>query len=149
MHFTIQRRCAQSRRLQAAWTLFTGAVLIGLMLLGAGCSLFGSNGGGDTTAPTAPNNLEGTSGNSQIELDWSEADGAETYNVYRSIESTGGAEGSPLKSGIGGASYTDESAENRTTYYYRITSVSPEGEESGASNEIEQTPFSSPPENRP
>ena len=41
----------------------------------------------------------------------------------------------------------DETAENGTKYYYRVTTVNPEDEESAASNEVERTPFSDP--NRP
>jgi fibronectin type 3 domain-containing protein len=93
-----------------------------------------------------PSGLTGTSGDSQIELNWSEAAGAATYNVYRSTTSTDGAEGDPLDSGISETSYTDDSAENGTNYYYRVTSVNPEEEESSASNEVEKTPFDDPPD---
>ncbi len=94
---------------------------------------------------SSPGGLEGTSGDSQVELSWEAAAGAETYNVYRSTSSTGGAEGNPLATGVSGPSYTDESAENGTKYYYRVTSVNPSGAESSASSEIEKTPFSEPP----
>jgi fibronectin type 3 domain-containing protein len=97
-------------------------------------------------APFAqPTGLEGTSGDSQIELSWEAAAGAETYNVYRSAESGVDASGSPLEEGISDTSYTDESAENGTTYYYVITSANPNGEESSSSSEVEKTPFADPP----
>jgi len=99
--------------------------------------------------PFAPaRELAGTSGDSQIQLDWSEGTGAEAYNVYRSETSTDGASGAPLASAVSNTSYTDTGAENGTTYYYRVTSVNPEEVESSASNEVEKTPFDSPP-NRP
>jgi fibronectin type 3 domain-containing protein len=96
----------------------------------------------------APSALAGTSEDAQIQLGWSGGAGAEAYNVYRSERSTDGASGDPLASGVSSTSYTDESAENGTTYYYRVTSVNPEDAESSASNEVEKTPFSDPP-NRP
>lgn len=94
----------------------------------------------------SPSELEGTSGNSQIELDWSEAAGAETYNVYRSTTSTSGAEGTPLASAVSETTYSDATVENGTKYYYRVTSVNPEEEESPASGEVSKTPFSDPPD---
>lgn len=94
----------------------------------------------------APSALAGTSEDSQIQLDWSGGAGADAYNVYRSERSTDGASGDPLASGVSSASYTDESAENGTTYYYRVTSVNPEDAESSASNEVEKTPFDDPPD---
>lgn len=94
---------------------------------------------------TNPTELEGASGGSQIELDWNAAAGAAFYNVYRSTESTGGVEGNPLATSISDPGFTDDTAENGTKYYYRVTSVNPEDEESSASNEVEKTPFSDPP----
>jgi hypothetical protein len=94
----------------------------------------------------APSGLEGTSRDSEVALSWDAAAGAETYSVYRSTSSTGGAEGEALATGIAETSFADSTAENGTKYYYRVTSVNPNGEESGASNEIEKTPFSDPPD---
>ncbi len=97
--------------------------------------------------PFAPaSGLAGTSGDSQIQLEWSGAAGAEAYNVYRSESSTDGASGDPLASAVSDPRYADTSAENGTTYYYRVTSVNPENAESSASNEVEKTPFDDPPD---
>ncbi len=93
----------------------------------------------------APSGLEGTSRNSEVTLSWDEAAGADTYNVYRSTSSTDGAEGEPLATGVAETSYADTTAENGTKYYYRVTSVNPNGTESSASGEVEKTPFSEPP----
>jgi len=105
-----------------------------------------SDGSGEiaSTPFTAPTELTGTSGNSEIELDWSAATGAANYSVYRSTSSTDGAAGDPLTTGVSQAAYTDTTAENGTKYYYRITSVNPEDEESDASEEVTKTPFSDP-----
>jgi fibronectin type 3 domain-containing protein len=66
--------------------------------------------------------------------------------VYRSASSTDGAEGEPLATGVAETSYSDSTAENGTKYYYRVTSVNPNGAESDASSEVEKTPFSDPPD---
>lgn len=65
--------------------------------------------------------------------------------VYRATSLTEDAEGSPLESDIPDASHVDDSAENGTKYYYRVTSVNEDGDESGPSNEVSKTPFSDPP----
>ena len=52
----------------------------------------------------------------------------------------------PVAEGETGTSHTDIDAENGTTYYYRVTSVNAEEAESSASNEVEKTPFSDPPD---
>lgn len=96
----------------------------------------------------APSGLEGTSRDSEIALSWDAAGGAETYNVYRSTSSGVDVSASPLDTGISSSEYTDETAENGTKYYYRVTSVNPGGAESEASGEVEKTPFADPP-NRP
>ena len=98
-------------------------------------------------APFAPaSGLEGTSGDSQIELSWDAAAGAETYNVYRDTTSGVEASSSPLMEGVGETTFTDGSAENGTTYYYVVTSVNPNDAESPTSGEVEKTPFSDPPD---
>ncbi len=104
--------------------------------------------GSDETPSTPfvkPANLEGNSGDSQVGLTWSAAAGAETYNVYRSGSSTDGATGDPLTTGVSDSTYVDSTAENGTKYYYRVTSVNPEDEESPASNEVGKAAFAEPP----
>ena len=89
--------------------------------------------------------LSGTSGDGQIELDWSDAAGAETYEVYRSSSSsTDPSSNSPLATGVSDPAYTDSGAQNGTTYYYVVTSVGADGSESDPSNEVSKTPFSEP-----
>ena len=93
----------------------------------------------------APSGLEGTSQDSEVALSWDAAAGADTYSVYRSTSSTDGAEGEPLATGVAETSYADGTAENGTTYYYRMTSVNTSGAESSASSEEEITTFYEPP----
>ena len=98
-------------------------------------------------APFAPaSGLEGTSGDSQVELSWEAATGADTYNVYRDTTSGVDASSAPLEEGVAGTTFTDGSAENGTTYYYVVTSVNTNDEESSESGEVEKTPFSDPPD---
>ena len=98
--------------------------------------------------PAAPSNLSAESGDSQVGLTWEAADEAATYNVYRSTSSTDGVGGDPLATGISETQFTDDGAQNGTTYYYRVTGVSNGDAEGDPSGEVEVTPFSDPP-NRP
>lgn len=140
-------------------TLLASILAVGLAVFGVGCGGAGSNGegdgngdgngdGGDTVVPAAPTGLAGTSGDGQVDLEWASSAGADTYNVYRSTSSTDGATGDPITSGVSETAYTDSSDEvtNGTKYYYRVTAVNPEDEESDGSGEIAKTPFSSPPD---
>ncbi len=104
-----------------------------------------ASGEADAIPFSAPSGLEGTSRDSEVALSWDAAGGADTYNVYRSTSSTSGAEGEPLETGVAETSYSDTAAQNGTKYYYRVTSVNPNGAESDASSEVEKTPFSDPP----
>ncbi len=104
------------------------------------------SGEAESTPFAPPSGLEGTSGDSQVELDWAAAVGAVSYNVYRSTDSTSEAGGDPLTTGVSGASYVDEAAENGTKYYYWVRSVNPEEEESATSNRVGKAPFSDPPD---
>jgi len=154
MHFSIQAR-TESRAFQA---LRTGLLVVGLALFAAGCGGAGVNGENgdddgegddeDTTAPAAPSSLTGTSGDSTVELNWEgvDADDLAGYSVYRDTEPEVDASGDPLEGELSETSYTDESAENGTTYHYVVTAVDTAGNGSEASNEVERTPFSSPPD---
>lgn len=119
------------------------AVVLSLVITGVGCSSGGSN----DEPPAAPSGLEATSGNAEVGLDWTSVDAADTYNVYRST-SSGERSSDPIEEDISSASYTDEAAENGTTYYYQVTAVGSDGKESDTSEEVEVTPFNEPP-NRP
>lgn len=128
-------------------------VLLALVLafVGAGCSGGGANedGGGGLEAPPSPAQLEATSQDGAIGLDWEASSGADTYRIYRSTNSGVDASGSPLETGLSSTDSVDETAENGTKYYYVVTAVADEGEESAEgspSNEVEKTPFSDPPD---
>lgn len=99
------------------------------------------NGGGDTTAPNAPNNLTASAPSvGTITLDWfnnTESDLA-GYNVYRST--TSGSNFSKLNASLAtSSSYTDTTIANSTTYYYRTTAVDNSGNESSNSSQVSVT----------
>lgn len=143
-------------------SLLLVSALLTLTLAVAGCGGAGSNeenSGGDEkgsdgpslSAPAVPSGLEATSGDSEIGLSWEAVDEANAYRVYRGTSSGVDTSSSALETDVSSTDYTDGTAENGQTYYYVVTAVAEEdGEtaESGASNEVEKTPFSDPP-NRP
>ena len=148
MHF-IKRETPWIRAVQFVLTAF---LVVGLMAFATGCGGAGANeddgedgeDGEDTTAPAAPSGLTADAEEAAVGLSWSSVDGADTYSVYRSTSSTSGASGSALHTGISQTNYTDETAENGTTYYYRVTAVGPDGNESDGSGEVQSTPFTNP-----
>lgn len=136
-----RRRRSHIRPLQI---LSLSVLLVGLWAVGGGCTGAGSNGGSDEDVP-APSNLTATSGDSEISLTWDAVDGADAYNVYRATSPTDDAQGEPQYVDISSPNHTDTGAENGTAYYYRVTAVDEDGNESDASGEVKKTPFSAPP----
>jgi chitodextrinase len=92
----------------------------------------------DTTPPTAPTNLVGTSSISSVALSWSpstDSSGVANYNVYRANGS--GFTPSPANriAQPTGTSYTDTNLPIGT-YYYKVTAQDPSGNVSVESNEL-------------
>ena len=83
----------------------------------------------------APANLAGTMdfANSQVSLSWDAADGAESYNVYRTDE-TGEVK---LIANVKETSYVDKEVEVRHTYSYYVTGTVDTGAESAATDAVE------------
>jgi fibronectin type 3 domain-containing protein len=139
-----------SRHLPVSLLLTTA--LLGLVLAVAGCGGAGSNeegggddGGGDNggggtglSAPAVPSGLEATPQDGAVQLGWDAVNGADTYNVYRSTSSGVNGSGSPLDTGISSAKYTDDTAEEGTEYFYAVTAVASEGEETAESDASEE-----------
>ena len=95
----------------------------------------------ETTPPSTPSGLAAAAGNAQVVLTWSansESDLA-SYKVY------GGTSASPttLLSTIsaGTVTYTNTSLTNGTTYYYRISAVDNNGNESSKSSDVSKVPW--------
>ena len=93
---------------------------------------------GTYASPDAVNDLTATAnGATQVNLDWSAANGAASYDVYRSLLSGGGYEF------VGTTTNTDYADTNLTTgvtYYYVVVSRAADGLASGWSNEASATP---------
>jgi glucuronoarabinoxylan endo-1,4-beta-xylanase len=97
--------------------------------------------GDDTTPPAAPTGLAAVAGNDLVVLTWypnSEADLA-GYNVYRSTTQGSGYGRINVSTGLD-CYYFDYDVNNFTTYYYVITAVDANDNESGYSNEVYATP---------
>jgi fibronectin type 3 domain-containing protein len=92
------------------------------------------------TAPAPPLNLTATGGNQHVSLAWTASTGATSYNVKRAT--TNGGPYTTVASPTG-ASYTDTTVTNETTYYYVVTAVSAGGE-SANSNQASATPSTTP-----
>jgi hypothetical protein len=71
--------------------------------------------------PSAPTGLTLAAGNRQISLNWTMITGANSYNVWRSID--GGATYQLIASGLPASSYVDTSAANGQINYYKVTGV--------------------------
>ena len=84
--------------------------------------------------PSTPTNLTATSGNSKIDLSWTEVTGATSYNIKRAT-TAGGQYTTTTSAAI---TYTDTTVTNGTTYYYVVTAVNAGGE-SAPSNEVSAT----------
>ncbi|MFC1943115.1 fibronectin type III domain-containing protein [Chloroflexota bacterium] len=94
----------------------------------------------NNTAPAAPTSVNATAGNEQITLDW--ADNIETdldgYNVHSS-QSDGGPYSQINGSLVTSSNYTDTPLYGGGTYYYVVTAVDNESNESGDSNQASAT----------
>jgi fibronectin type 3 domain-containing protein len=88
--------------------------------------------------PATPTNVATAASFGQVTLTWLAADGAASYNVYRST--TPGAESdTPYQTGLASLLYVDAGLTNGTTYYYQVTAVNSSGE-SLRTTEIGATP---------
>ncbi len=95
--------------------------------------------GAGPAIPHAPTNLSATPLDREVDLTWTAASGADTYNIYRSL--TSGSGYSLIDSGIVPTSYADTGRTNGVTYFYIVTGVNGLGE-GPQSNEVMSTPSS-------
>jgi len=84
---------------------------------------------------TAPTNLSAVAGIGQVDLTWSSAAGADSYNIYYRPDSDENY-GTPVKVAGTETSYPVAGLENDKTYYFAIKSVNIDTSESGYSNVI-------------
>jgi TatA/E family protein of Tat protein translocase len=97
-----------------------------------------SGSSGTASAPSAvnaPGNLTAKAGKGQVQLSWSTASGASTYNVLRS-----GSSGGPYAriASTSSTSYADEGLSSGTTFYYAVSAANA-ASESGNSTEVSAT----------
>jgi fibronectin type 3 domain-containing protein len=96
-----------------------------------------------TTAPSAPQGLNATAGNSSAQLSWTaptSTGGAPItgYNVYRGA-SSGAESATPIASNVNATSFTDSAVLNGNTYFYQVAAVNSVGT-SARSGETSATP---------
>jgi fibronectin type 3 domain-containing protein len=102
-----------------------------------------------SVVPSAPNSIQVSTGDAQVQISWSAVTGANSYNIYRSA--TAGEQGSKIAASSS-TSYTDETVVNGSTYYYEVTADDAAGEgpasnqSSGATPEAPQAAPASPTE---
>ena len=92
-------------------------------------------GGGVTKSVTVGLTVTAPPVQHSVSLSWkiTTASTAVKYNMYRSTIS--GGYYALLSNAIAGATYSDQSVQPTTTYYYVVTAVDSQGRESGRSNE--------------
>jgi FG-GAP-like repeat/ASPIC and UnbV len=92
-------------------------------------------------APTPPTGLEATAGNGSVQLTWTAAPGAMSYNVYQGT--TAGGEGTTaVMTAVTGTSVNVTPLANGTTYYFVVSADTTAGS-SGPSPEVSATPAAS------
>lgn len=121
-------------------------VFAGLVVGTVGCD----GGGASSDPPNAPSGVQATSGDGTVSLEWEGASEASGYNLYRDTSSAVRTDGSPVNGDtpVDQTFFADESVDNGTLYYYRVTAVG-DGGESEPSAEVEVRPFPAPPDDRP
>jgi alpha-amylase len=95
--------------------------------------------GGGGTLPAVPAGVNATAASStQVNVTWTAASGATSYNVYRSLSQTG-TYAKLNGTAITGTSYSDTTVTGGTQYWYKVTSVNATGE-SAQSSAASSTP---------
>ncbi len=112
-------------------------LLIGVLLLHAGCASTGYGGASNgTTVPAAPTGLAVLAGNAQVTLNWTGSSGATGYHVKRSTTSGGPYTQISTQSA---ASDTDTGLTNGTKYFYVVSAYNSAGQSTNSA-EVNATP---------
>ena len=103
---------------------------------------FTGEGGGEAPAP--PTDLSAVVNSGEVELTWeaSPASDLAEYHLYRGTSPQPTTQIATIAEG--NTTYDDPDVSNGTTYYYRLTAVDADGNESGYSNEVSITPEAPP-----
>jgi fibronectin type 3 domain-containing protein len=94
-------------------------------------------------ALAAPTGLQAAAYDGTVDLSWSPSpsQGVVGYNIYRSNSNNVPTDGTPVNaSPVADTTYRDEGLTNGTTYYYVVTAVDAEDDESSPSNTASATP---------
>ncbi len=91
--------------------------------------------------PAAPTNVSATPGDTIAALQWTAAQGATSYNIYRGTSTN---QETLLHSGVSITSFGDTGLTDGTTYFYEVTAVNAGGE-SARSSEVTAVPHVVPP----
>lgn len=99
-------------------------------------ALAGNWAGSDVTPPAAPAGLTATAGNGTVSLDWSDNSESDLagYKVYRSIIS--GSNYTLVSPLLNSSNYIDNDVVNGMTYYYVVTAIDKQSNESQISDEV-------------
>lgn len=96
------------------------------------------------SSPSAPTGVSATKGDAQVALSWTAATAGNfsiaSYNVWRSTTGSGSAYTKINSSAVTATTYTDSTASNGTKYFYVVTAVDSQGNESTKSSEVNATP---------
>jgi fibronectin type 3 domain-containing protein len=93
--------------------------------------------------PSVPGGLVANPGDTQVRLQWSPAEGADSYCVYRGTSPGGEDRDNPVASSLTVPSFTDGGLANGTTYYYTVKAVNQYGA-SDFSQEVSCMPLQAP-----
>jgi murein DD-endopeptidase MepM/ murein hydrolase activator NlpD len=94
-------------------------------------------------APAPPTGLTAEEDDGQVTLSWeaNDEDDLSEYRLYRGTSSEPTTQVATIPEGT--TRHPDRDVNNGTTYYYRLTAVDTDGNESGYSNEVPATPSGS------
>jgi hypothetical protein len=85
--------------------------------------------------PPTPTNLTASAGNERITLNWSASSGATKYNIYRKSGNF-----YPYLDQTTATSYIDTGLTNEVTYYYKISALNDDDDESTSTEAVSATP---------
>lgn len=85
-------------------------------------------------APPVPSSLQTAAGNQEAKVFWTGSPLADSYNVKRSLASSGTYE--TIATGVTTPSYHDTGLTNGTSYYYRISAVNGGGESANSGSAV-------------
>jgi hypothetical protein len=129
--------------IKITWMLLITVMFVVAIMI-QGCTFEGTNDGvvSDNSAPAAPRGVYSISGDAKVEIKWypNQEKDLNGYVIYKSTKKSGDYKEIDTV-GAKVSSYIDEDVRNGNTYYYAISAIDSDGNESDLSPEIvEDTP---------